>query len=416
MSTAASSVFSTEGEILIHLGTDARVSIQSQRPIHASRVLVGKTPAEAMQIVPLLFNVCKIAQSLAATLALRAAKGRPDSPAPSQRILLQAETARETLLRLLRDTPTQLGLPLPDQPVFSSLTSLLQDFKRVLYDERSTFANDHESTESSIADASSVINSITALESYLQSHVFGVPCETFARLPKLCALQSWANEQDTLPAQAVRFIEAQGWSSSGASAKAPLPLPELPLGQVALRLTQDAAAAEPFIAQPQWNSQCYETGSYARQWNQPLVQELRRHSGSGLLARWAARLLELALIPANMRRYLKADTTRNDVTKAEETSAPCSQHAPVTGTGIASVEAARGRLMHLVQLDHRQTISAYRILAPTEWNFHPQGALARILTSLATPGAFGDKKARTRLAHLLVQSIDPCVAYRLEVA
>jgi Ni,Fe-hydrogenase I large subunit len=56
-------------------------------------------------------------------------------------------------------------------------------------------------------------------------------------------------------------------------------------------------------------------------------------------------------------------------------------------------------------------VRRYRIVAPTEWNFHPRGALAAGLAGVA---AAGEDELR-RLVHLAVESLDPCVAYRVEV-
>jgi Ni,Fe-hydrogenase I large subunit len=66
---------------------------------------------------------------------------------------------------------------------------------------------------------------------------------------------------------------------------------------------------------------------------------------------------------------------------------------------------------------HRATVTevhvtGYQIVAPTEWNFHPQGALARGLEGAAAT----DAMALERDARLVVQALDPCVACRVEVA
>jgi Ni,Fe-hydrogenase I large subunit len=56
-------------------------------------------------------------------------------------------------------------------------------------------------------------------------------------------------------------------------------------------------------------------------------------------------------------------------------------------------------------------VRLYRIVAPTEWNFHPQGALATALV-----GAPAGDAAAARLAALrLVNSLDPCVNCSVEV-
>ena len=47
-----------------------------------------------------------------------------------------------------------------------------------------------------------------------------------------------------------------------------------------------------------------------------------------------------------------------------------------TGTGLGLVESARGCLCHRVAVAAGR-VSDYKILAPTEWNFHPEGPLTR---------------------------------------
>jgi Ni,Fe-hydrogenase I large subunit len=58
-----------------------------------------------------------------------------------------------------------------------------------------------------------------------------------------------------------------------------------------------------------------------------------------------------------------------------------------------------------------ERIADYRIVAPTEWNFHPRGPFVRGALALApaTPEALQHQ------ANWIVASLDPCVAWRLEV-
>ena len=53
----------------------------------------------------------------------------------------------------------------------------------------------------------------------------------------------------------------------------------------------------------------------------------------------------------------------------------------------------------------------YRVLAPTEWNFHPYGAVAQALLRRPAP----TQASARRDATWLVQSLDPCVACRIDV-
>jgi Ni,Fe-hydrogenase I large subunit len=62
---------------------------------------------------------------------------------------------------------------------------------------------------------------------------------------------------------------------------------------------------------------------------------------------------------------------------------------------------ARGLLLHWVQLDAQGRVDAYQVVAPTEWNFHPDGALAQALMRLSPQDITG--------AALLGKAFDACV-------
>jgi len=116
------------------------------------------------------------------------------------------------------------------------------------------------------------------------------------------------------------------------------------------------------------------------------------------LPRLLARLFELVDVVGQIGRLV-------------EQVAPAGAGADLSradGSGIAQVEAARGRLVHWLRIVDGK-IADYRILAPTEWNFHPRGALAQGLLSLPVDDRL------PQLARLLVDAIDPCVEASVEV-
>jgi coenzyme F420-reducing hydrogenase alpha subunit len=80
------------------------------------------------------------------------------------------------------------------------------------------------------------------------------------------------------------------------------------------------------------------------------------------------------------------------------------------GRGIGWTENARGLLVHLATVAEGRA-ARYRILAPTEWNFHPDGALSRGLCGTR----YASEADLRHRAALLVQSLDPCVAWRLDL-
>ena len=119
------------------------------------------------------------------------------------------------------------------------------------------------------------------------------------------------------------------------------------------------------------------------------------------MTRSAARLVELALLTDELRNGIVDPGTSDSVE-----SGPCVG----PGIGISQVEAARGRLVHRAELAAGR-VANYKILAPTEWNFHPKGVLAGSLLGLAA-GNTADLQQR---AQLLINAIDPCVGYQLRI-
>ena len=138
------------------------------------------------------------------------------------------------------------------------------------------------------------------------------------------------------------------------------------------------------------------TGPLARQWDHPLVAAVVTIHGPGLLAQLAARVAEIGCLLREMQDF--------DPSVCDDNR---SQSKFSSASGLSIVEAARGRLVHRVELDEGRVVR-YQILAPTEWNFHPEGPLVQ---GLLGRQAGDDPKARARL---LVTALDPCVACHIE--
>ncbi len=84
-------------------------------------------------------------------------------------------------------------------------------------------------------------------------------------------------------------------------------------------------------------------------------------------------------------------------------------HGTGQGVGVAWVDNPRGLLVHQVRLVDGRA-QAYRIVAPTEWNFHPEGPVPLALLG-APAGDAGDARRR---AERLIDSLDPCVVCHVE--
>ncbi len=144
-----------------------------------------------------------------------------------------------------------------------------------------------------------------------------------------------------------------------------------------------------FCRLPHWQGSAAETGAIARQ------RGRARIAAPAFAARWLARLEELHDWAAGSEEVGTGGT------------ASAAQVAP--GIGRALVETARGLLMHEIVLDDDR-IADYLIVAPTEWNFHPQGPLAGWLAGRDA----SDRDALQTFAARAVAALDPCVRWELE--
>jgi len=386
-------VLPTEGSIKIELFTNGRavsgVGIDSTRPVLASRIFREKSVAEVLAILPLLFFVCGTAQTVAGVRACEQAMGiRPSGELAQQREnLVNMETVREHLGRVFLDWPVLLG-GVPDTGHQSLVLTLSREYKDVLCGKYTPFVPgataNQDNRDRSDGPAGRMLR-------VLEDAVFGMPPARWLEYDSPDALARWASTEATAASRLTAEVAHRGWMGAG---RCMVPaLPDLDSGTLA------GVIDDEFVKTPQWCGACRETSSLTRT-DSPLLRQLKQHHGNGLGVRIAARLTEIARLSVALTQPPgdtgPAGTHRRD---------PVVQYNP----GVGQVAAARGLLVHCVSLDG-ETVADYRILAPTEWNFHPHGVVASGLAALQ-----GDGNAIDRQARLLINSIDPCVDYDLKV-
>ena len=100
-----------EGRLTIGLtieqGRVIAANIASSRPVHASRILIGRQVVDAQKMIPLLFSLCGTAQACAGARACEQALNRPVKAEVQvlRDCLVNMETLREHLWRTLLDWP-----------------------------------------------------------------------------------------------------------------------------------------------------------------------------------------------------------------------------------------------------------------------------------------------------------------------
>jgi len=379
-----------EGRLSIGLGTACgcvdQVSIDSSRPLSGARLLHGKGVPEALKILPVLFSICGVAQACAGVRACEQALGVKAAAHIEglREALVAMETMREHLWRILFDWPAFLG-QMPAKNGMKGMLALQCDHRLALTVGQDPFqlcAACHFPVSHPSRDFVKEAGLILA------QTVFDMPPAHWLDIDSLEALEKWTASVETVAARLLRHIMQRQWSEAGRCEVAALPV--MQAGHVQQMLEHNE-----FIRRPQWFGDCRETTCFTRV-DSPLLQQLRAQYGNGLLVRLVARLTELAQLSANL-----IPTT---MTAAEKES-PVNVQNP----GLGQVAAARGQLLHRVRLENARIVH-YQILAPTEWNFHPQGVLARSLAALQ-----GDVVQMQQQAELLINAIDPCVGYDLSI-
>lgn len=376
--------------------TAAHVTVQ--RPLAAARALGGRPAADALKLVPLLFSVCSTAQGVAALNACEQALGI--TAAPAQRIardlLVLAETVSSHGWHVLMDWPRLLE-EAPSTEQLAALRTVNANLQAGLFPERDALTIGG----GGLHPKEAVLRlAVARLDAHITQSVFGgASCPA-----TLAELKVWATTGDTAAARLVAQTLDSPHPGYGAT-DVPVLTPR-PAAWFAARLAADPG----FSHAPVTEDGPAVTGPAATAADTPLVRDVTgRYGANGLVTLLAARLAALAALPVRMDAAIDAllGSDTGSATVSPPTPTPTTTGTG-TGTGAAVVDTARGTLAHWVRMENG-IITDYRIAAPTEWNFHPGGTLARGLTGVeAGPGLHGQ-------ASRLITALDPCVGWALDI-
>jgi coenzyme F420-reducing hydrogenase alpha subunit len=334
-------------------GRVARVGIVP-RPLPPIGALVsGRAAADMLKLVPMLFTLCAAAHGVAAQTAVDAARGIDATPA--ERRKRAAAVLSERLVEQLRSVVTGLGL-LEQGPVAAAMRELIS--------ASAIFA---------LAANAGVKERLSAI----------------ARIELALDQIGITRLNVTDKNAAVRFSPS---GTSYLSFRDDL--------EVIARLTRDGAR---YASAPDIDGAIPETGSRARLCAEAAIDGEPGERADTAAARLQARLDEIVRMPRSLRAFAAG---ADDLSLAEVTG-----YCLGAGRGAAAVETARGRLYHHVELDCDGRVRRFQCLAPTEWNFHPRGPLARMLHGAAVPSDDGGRRAVERL----IAAFDPCVGYQMTV-
>lgn len=350
-----------------------RAELQPRPLVAATELVRGKPAGQAAAVIPMLFSICGKAQGAAAAVALSFAQGRePERLGEMERRVL-GEALQELLWRFLLDFPRALG----GQGDAALLAALRKGLAQAA-------ANGDEAGWQAFA---------AQAETALSQAILGMSAAGWRAFSEPAQLAAWLQQA---PTETARNLQAL-WNGAGRWGGGAELMPEASRENILNEVLPGLESGGQFAERPHWQGRVMETGSLARMQAQPLLAELLRQEGASILARFLARLFELT----ELLERLRAPASTGWVQGA----------ALRPGVGLAWVQTARGLLLHRAELDGGGNVADYRIVAPTEWNFHPDGCVTRALAGRPVSSV---AEAR-RSAELLVQALDPCVAYSIEV-
>ncbi|MBF5005653.1 nickel-dependent hydrogenase large subunit [Diaphorobacter caeni] len=354
------------GELTVLPGMAMPDNLRSSRPAWASSLAPGSQAAQLPMLLASVFSNCAEAHRICSQWACDAARGTADQPHDFALARLHAETLREHLRRIALDWPARL------MPGAEGARIHLQAMKCL-----------REAPVLPGRPLDEWIKGLSSLLPWIEQAWLGMSARAWLSGWERDAhgwLELWSEESDSWLARLM--LEARAAADEEICSAPALRVHgcDSELAAFALQLQ----AGETTGHQPTWRGVSAETGCWTR---------LGEDAPSMYRTPWlkmGARIAEVAQLALSNRetRHLRGG-----------------QITLEKNHGMAWIEMARGVLMHRVELDGER-VSRCDVVAPTEWNFHPQGAVARTLETQKTSAS----------DHIiaLMTAYDPCVNYRIE--
>lgn len=367
------------GELRLQPGVPVPHNLHSTRQPWAARVTRGQPASALPGLLAGLFSLCGHSHRIASQLAIHAIEPGLLPMPDAVPVQLQRETALEHLRRIGLDWPRLLAGPADSDPIVASATRSLQ---RCPLNARAPG-----------------VAPWPAVRQWLQDEWLQMAPATWLRAWQACGtdwLDDWSRRhRGWLPALLQSARVADG-PLDLAPARALRPHAR---GEDLRALGAELALRPDLALQPLWQGHVAHTGTWSR-----------LHLGEPAQACSAWSLLGCRL--AELVRLCLPDVP------GQSGAGWLAWGALPTGPrqGLAWVEMARGLLIHQVTLAAHEpcampAVAACQVLAPTEWNFHPEGVAAQALAGLRPDAP--DLAPRVRL---LMAALDPCVPFELTPA
>ncbi len=384
-----------EGEIKISVvarsGQVESVSIVSTRPLHITKLFSEKSINSVADIMNAIYHLCNTAHRFS-FLRLLDESGvikLSSNEIQAYNLLLDLETIREHCFSIASKWSQDT-----DNLVDTNIINLLATLKEI---NSTLFVNTDALSlaDKELQSFKSIDKLILKLEDQLQILLIGSKNNSESIFADMDSFNNWLQVGESKSVTFLNYLQQHNLSKMGDVKVSHLP--DLDPEELS-----DLLENEAYIRQPNYQGATCETTPYSRQSNHQLIKKLADIHGNGVFTRAVSQLLEVFELLNKIKcdyKHIKTETISYEV-----------QFPALEISALVQLEAARGRLVHQLSIENEK-IKSYQILAPTEWNFHPEGILNHMIKSLE----FTNKEDLIGKVRLLINAIDPCVGYSIEV-
>lgn len=358
-------------------GVIEQVLLSSSRPQRVTELFTGKKVEDVIDLVPMLYSLCGVSQKVAAIKAAESAlRIQPTDQVEQIRgMLVTAEAARELALRLYSDwLPDELNIKVKVIKWFVEVNDEY-DWALKINPECKNFA-----------DLNACANKLDEIL-MLSGYKFVLNDQSFRSTYKLLSSKMASEVKGVFADESTSLTNAESSVIDFADTAVQAEV----VGQL------ESERAFLFCSEPELRNRPYENSIYS------LNYDCNDMNKKGFFCDFGSlefRFFILSYVLFSMPERIRKGTNDSLIKSSY--------------SGLGIVKAARGVLMHYMVLDgepvSKATVADYKIVAPTEWNFHPQGTLVKMLE-----GAKVSKKQLFVLVDSLIRLVDPCVKWQLQL-
>lgn len=356
-----------EGRLTVGLtatdGVVGEVAVRSTRETDFSQVLTGQTVDAALRLVPAVYSVCSTAHGVAGLTACEAALGITvgDRQRALRRVVCALEALDNHAFRFFINWPRVRG-EAPKHEAF-------RDWRAATMAVRTSLA------------PQGVV------------HLGGVVA---GRVEGVGVLQTlvgrWVPRDALSDVVALEKVGRVVWGEvvCRGSTRGPL------VGSLREEWLLERLVSADFSARPTLDGVPGEAGAVAVV-RSSAVDQVTARDGRTTWVRLLAGVAHVAQLMASLEA---------DIREAAG-AAPGPTRTQDSGRGVGLTETSRGALAHAVTLDQWRVVS-WRTVAPTEWSFHPRGAVREAFLGMHL-------KEVPAQAPIVIAGLDPCVGCQVVV-